>query len=107
MIAAGFVTNNTDPADPFYRKNMGYAFCSACQSASECKKSDRMPMMSALSRYAIRWYHELKASPCGYPIPGSWEQQPNWFMELISMASIIFGKVEKEKAEREARAKKK
>lgn len=96
MTGAEFVFRNTNSADPFLAKNMKMGICRFCEQNEICRKGDNMPVISALSRYAIRWYHELKAAP-RYPVDGTWEDQPNWFMELISQAANVFTRLETEK----------
>ena len=55
-----------------------------------------MPVIAPLSRYMMRWYSEIKQVP-GYPLPGSWEDQPVWFSDLLSVCAQTFNKLELEK----------
>jgi hypothetical protein len=44
----------------------------------------------------MRWHSEQKIVP-GYPLPGTWEDQPAWFSSLMSACANKFNSLESEK----------
>ena len=85
-----------DSADPFYQTNIRYYVCKNCAYDRECKRGAEMPIVSALSRYILRWHAEQKVVP-GYPLPGNWDDQPLWFSNLMATAASTYNRVEQER----------
>jgi len=100
MIAAGFMTNYPNPADPFYRRNMINAECPNCEQYGNCPQSEQMPVISELSRYFIMWDNDTR-SMRQYPFAGGWDRQPTWFIAGLNMARRYMNEAEERKRERE------
>lgn len=54
-----------------------------------------MPVISALSRYILRWHSEMKVVPM-YPLSGTWEDQPDWFSRLLTACSNTYNRLEQD-----------
>jgi hypothetical protein len=96
MKAVEFVFNNADSTDRFWLQNLRTFVCADCTYNQTCKKGDSMPVISPLSRYIMRWHSEQKIVP-GYPLPGTWEDQPAWFSSLMSACANKFAALDAEK----------
>lgn len=85
MLAAGFLWNIKDPADsPWYRQNMIYGICRQCQLSAKCPKTELYPIISPMAAYVMKYHGEIQSGFAVYPEPGGWEQQPTWFVSLLS-----------------------
>jgi hypothetical protein len=73
---------------------MAYYMCSNCEYNLTCRKTD-MPLISPISRHILRWHVEQKTVP-GYPRPGTWEDQPVWFTNLMAIAANANNRLERE-----------
>lgn len=96
MKSVEFVFNNADSTDRFWMQNLRTFVCADCVYNQTCKKGESMPVISPLSRYIMRWHSEQKIVP-GYPLPGTWEDQPAWFSSLMSACANKFNSLESEK----------
>lgn len=95
-----FITVNPDSTDSFYRKNMQYSICTHCELNTTCEKPEGYPLITPLSRWLIRWFHELRAGR-EYPYGRTWEDQPNWFHEQMGLIGQAMERAEQIKAEAE------
>lgn len=78
---------------------MRMAICPACERQKECKKTDDMNFISPLSMYIIRYLIEQRAGFMHYPLPGTWEDQPEWFMACLDIGRSAFASAERREYE--------
>ena len=95
MIAGEFLYKNSDSSDPFYRQNMVYGICRHCERNSTCSKSERYPIISPMAQYVIKYYAEIEGWFEYYPNDGGWENQPQWFLSLLSTYRAVITKQQK------------
>lgn len=91
--------HNRDSTDPFYYKNLQAFMCQNCKATDTCAKLPEMPLVSQFSRYMLRWHSEQQVVP-SYPLPGTWEDQPAWFSNLMSAITTRLRELEFEEQER-------
>jgi uncharacterized Zn finger protein (UPF0148 family) len=60
----------------------GFTFCQYCEQNETCDKKDK-PKILAVSRKIMRYLNEEKRGRLEYPFAGSWEHQPEWFIEML------------------------
>ena len=98
MMSVLFLENN-DSTDPFYQQNMRVGICSVCSRNAHCTKAEQYPVISKLSRYLIRWSRQMEFMP-QYPNPGTWEDQPLWFSDMIGKIQSESAKAREDKMKR-------
>ncbi|MFA4959966.1 MAG: hypothetical protein WC535_08785 [Candidatus Cloacimonas sp.] len=59
-----------------------------------------MPIISPLSRYIIQYLVEASNGYHLYPLEGSWENQPQWFIDQLNIARTTQANKEREERER-------
>ncbi len=89
-----FLYHNADSAEAYYAENMRYFICQQCELEKECKKGADMPVISPLSRYMLKWHSESKNFPV-YPLEGTWEDQPTWFLQLLDVITQKLNQLQK------------
>jgi hypothetical protein len=82
---------------------MKTSMCRHCELDQTCKKLEDYPKISPLSAWLIKWHYEIEAGFAIYPRGGSWENQPQWFIDGISLVRATVAKVQKELSEKESR----
>lgn len=98
MRAVEFVFANPDSTDSFWMQNLRLYVCERCEHGATCRRGAEMPVISPLSRYIMRWHAEQK-TVAGYPYPGSWEDQPVWWLDLMSTCAAAHNRLERQKLE--------
>ncbi len=94
MRAVEFLYRNS--ADP---NLMRMAICPSCEHREECEKTDDMNFISPLSMYIIRYLTEIRTGFNYYPYPGTWEDQPEWFMACLDIGRAAFASAERREYE--------
>lgn len=56
--------------------------------------------ITARALYVLRYLYEHDAGIQHYPLPGSWEYQPHWFIEMFMAGRAVMSEVRAEKVER-------
>ena len=82
------------------REILKYAICRYCEKLEECDQNDGMPIISPLSRYIIQYLVEINNGFHQYPLEGSWENQPQWFIDQLNIARKTQANKEREERER-------
>lgn len=91
---------NPDPTAPFYDQNLSWFICAHCLRNEICKKDESFPVISPLTRYILQYLSEIDAGFCVYPLQGSWEHQPVWFISLLNTARQALTNKQKDEAEK-------
>ena len=95
---------NPDSTAPFWRNNLMYKMCRACEMNETCAKQDTYPLISRLTSHVLAYMNELSAGIAHYPNAGSWEHQPVWFMNLLNTARATMARMQKTIQEEEKQA---
>ena len=94
-MKAEFVFNNADSTDRFWLQNLRTFVCADCVYNQTCKKGDHACNIAAIQIHNALAFR-TKIVP-GYPLPGTWEDQPAWFSSLMSACANKFNSLESEK----------
>lgn len=91
---------SVDSTMPFYEENLRFRICLFCEQNETCTKGEEYPVISHLSRYILQYMSEINAGFTAYPLPGTWEDQPAWFMSLLNAGRTAQSRKERELNER-------
>ena len=76
---------NSDSAGGVITASGGeYALCRMCESYAVCNHNG--PRILPPVRLVLRYLNEARNGLPGYPWPGDWRCQPEWFMDLLIAA---------------------
>lgn len=89
---------NPDSTVPAYDEITRWAICPYCERHQTCDKGESYPIISPLTRYILQYMSEINAGFAMYPLPGSWECQPEWFMSLLNTARAAQTRKERSEA---------
>lgn len=76
-----------------------YQFCRFCEAENECDHS--FSKITERANYVLRYLYEFDAGIMQYPLPGSFELQPLWFIKMFQAGRTEMNKIRaaKRKAE--------
>jgi len=78
-----------------------YAFCRDCQQNQNCDHSGSK--LTARARYVFRYVFEFDSGVHIYPLPGSWENQMNWFDVMFTAGRSKLIEVRNDMMEKESK----
>jgi hypothetical protein len=66
-------------------ENDNRTFCQYCERYEDCDRKNK-PRILAVCWKILKYLHEEKRGRLDYPFAGSWEHQPEWFIEMLNAA---------------------
>ena len=100
MLAVQLVEYNGQAATQIIESDAGaYHFCRNCKEDDTCDHSHGK--ITPRSSYVLRYLYEFDAGVNIYPLPGSWELQPHWFMSMFTAGRSEMIRIRNEKQQAE------
>jgi len=102
MQAVQFIEQQGQFAEQVLQTPAGqYQFCRFCELENDCDHEGSK--VTERSAFVLRYLYEFDAGITIYPLPGSWELQPHWFITMFNAGRSEMNKIRKAKQDEEMR----
>jgi len=95
-----FYENNGNAANDLISGKAGeYQFCRYCKKYKSC--SHKYGKLTARTKYVLSYIYEHANGNTAFPLPGSWEHQPQWFIAMFNAGKARLSQCQSENSKRE------